>query len=194
MERPASTIAGRGRYLRASKGRVKWETGDCWSREWPLAQCCRRTWAWAQFWWATDLAWRYLCFKCHTCNFAFGVVLCLRTNKIIAFINNEIKLIYNFNICQEFSTIASPALGVSSTIWAMDLWSAAQAGLSSTSLKVCLCCCLTAFITGFINAPKRQRIYSGLCHVRNRAPFLGGNFGLWGGLFSSTECLLISYR
>jgi len=30
--------------------------------------------------------------------------------------------------------------------------------------------------------------------VRNRAPFLGGNFGLWGGLFSSTECLLISYR
>ena len=45
-----------------------------------------------------------------------------------------------------------------------------------------------------MNAPKRQRIYSGLCHVRNRAPFLGGNFGLWGGLFSSTECLLISYR
>ena len=45
-----------------------------------------------------------------------------------------------------------------------------------------------------INAPKRQRIYSGLCHVRNRAPFLGGNFGLWGGIFSCTECLLIHYR
>ena len=37
-------------------------------------------------------------------------------------------------------------------------------------------------------------MYSGLCHVRNRAPFLGGNFGLWGGIFSSMDCLLISYR
>lgn len=44
------------------------------------------------------------------------------------------------------------------------------------------------------NAPRRQRIFSGLCHVRNRAPYLGGNFGLWGGIFSSVDCLLIHYR
>jgi len=37
-------------------------------------------------------------------------------------------------------------------------------------------------------------MFSGLCHVRNRAPFLGGNFGLWGGMFSSMDCLLIAYR
>lgn len=30
--------------------------------------------------------------------------------------------------------------------------------------------------------------------MRNRAPFLGGNFGLWGGIFSSVDCLLIHYR
>ena len=30
--------------------------------------------------------------------------------------------------------------------------------------------------------------------MRNRAPFLGGNFALWGGMFSSMDCLLISYR
>jgi import inner membrane translocase subunit TIM17 len=30
--------------------------------------------------------------------------------------------------------------------------------------------------------------------VRNRAPLLGGNFGLWGGMFSSIECMLIYYR
>lgn len=47
---------------------------------------------------------------------------------------------------------------------------------------------------GLINAPRGQRIFSGLCHVRNRAPFLGGNFALWGGMFSSMDCLLISYR
>ena len=34
----------------------------------------------------------------------------------------------------------------------------------------------------------------GLRHVRNRAAFLGGNFALWGGIFSSCDCLLISYR
>ena len=45
-----------------------------------------------------------------------------------------------------------------------------------------------------IKSPKGQRLIGGLCHVRNRAPFLGGNFGLWGGLFSSMDCLLISYR
>jgi import inner membrane translocase subunit TIM17 len=53
------------------------------------------------------------------------------------------------------------------------------------------------FLLKFIgawNAPKKQRIFSGLCHVRNRAPYLGGNFGLWGGIFSSVECLLIHYR
>ncbi len=37
-------------------------------------------------------------------------------------------------------------------------------------------------------------MYSGFCHVRNRAPLLGGNFGLWGGMFSSIECMLIYYR
>ena len=30
--------------------------------------------------------------------------------------------------------------------------------------------------------------------MRNRAPYLGGNFGLWGGIFSSCDCLLIAYR
>lgn len=31
-------------------------------------------------------------------------------------------------------------------------------------------------------------------HVRNRAPFLGGSFAMWGGVFSSMDCLLIYYR
>lgn len=53
---------------------------------------------------------------------------------------------------------------------------------------------LLYFIKGAWNAPRRQRIYSGFCHVRNRAPLLGGNFGLWGGMFSSIECMLIYYR
>lgn len=50
------------------------------------------------------------------------------------------------------------------------------------------------FHAGAYNAPRKQRMFSGFCHVRNRAPFLGGNFGLWGGIFSSMDCLLIYYR
>lgn len=44
------------------------------------------------------------------------------------------------------------------------------------------------------NAPRRGRILGGLMHVRNRAPFLGGSFAMWGGVFSSMDCLLIYYR
>ena len=63
-----------------------------------------------------------------------------------------------------------------------------------TSQEVSLHLCYNSFSIGLMMAPKRQRIYTGLCHVRNRAPFLGGNFCLWGGLFSATECLMIYYR
>lgn len=58
----------------------------------------------------------------------------------------------------------------------------------------CISGSLIYFCKGAWNAPKRQRIYSGLCHVRNRAPFLGGNFGMWGGIFSLCDCLLVHYR
>ena len=50
------------------------------------------------------------------------------------------------------------------------------------------------FCKGLWNAPRRQRIMGGLMHVRNRAPFLGGSFAMWGGVFSSMDCLLIYYR
>lgn len=50
------------------------------------------------------------------------------------------------------------------------------------------------FLVGVKNAPRRQRILGGLTHVRNRAPFLGGSFAMWGGVFSSMDCLLIYYR
>jgi import inner membrane translocase subunit TIM17 len=49
-------------------------------------------------------------------------------------------------------------------------------------------------LIGSWNAPRRQRIMGGLLHVRNRAPFLGGSFAMWGGVFSSIDCLMIYYR
>lgn len=58
---------------------------------------------------------------------------------------------------------------------------------------------------GLWNAPRGQRMMGGLTLVRNRAPLLGGkelpalivsvgSFAMWGGVFSSMDCLLIYYR
>lgn len=44
------------------------------------------------------------------------------------------------------------------------------------------------------NAPRGQRFLGGLLHIRNRAPFLGGSFAMWGGMFSSIDCLMIYLR
>ena len=31
-------------------------------------------------------------------------------------------------------------------------------------------------------------------HVRNRAPLIGGSFAMWGGCFSTIDCLMLYYR
>jgi len=50
------------------------------------------------------------------------------------------------------------------------------------------------FFKGFFNAPRGQRIISGFRHVSNRAGLLGGSFAMWGGIFSGTDCCLITIR
>ena len=95
-----------------------------------------------------------------------------------------------------FSTIDSLVLAESSKILVTVLLLAVESAPSSTSSKVRhpWQTINSFYVLGVINAPRRQRIWSGLCLVRNRAPFLGGSFGLWGGLFSTFDCMLIHYR
>jgi import inner membrane translocase subunit TIM17 len=47
------------------------------------------------------------------------------------------------------------------------------------------------FVKGLKNSPSGQRFNGALVHMRQRGPVMGGNFAVWGGLFSSFECLLI---
>lgn len=47
---------------------------------------------------------------------------------------------------------------------------------------------------GYRNAPKRQGMKGGLSSMRVRAPILGGNFGVWGGLFAVFDCSLAHVR
>lgn len=39
-----------------------------------------------------------------------------------------------------------------------------------------------------------ERLVGSLSAIKARAPVLGGNFGVWGGLFSTFDCAVKGYR
>lgn len=51
-------------------------------------------------------------------------------------------------------------------------------------------------IKGFINSPTgiNRRFLSSMSAVRTRAPIIGGNFAVWGGVFSTIDCTLVHIR
>lgn len=49
-------------------------------------------------------------------------------------------------------------------------------------------------VAGARNSPSGERIAGSLYAVRARAPVLGGNFAVWGGLFSTFDCALVAMR
>lgn len=51
-------------------------------------------------------------------------------------------------------------------------------------------------IKGFRNAPSgmNRRLLGSLVAVKERAPIVGGNFAVWGGLFSTIDCTLVHIR
>lgn len=52
----------------------------------------------------------------------------------------------------------------------------------------------TYFINGAWHAPRKQRIYGGLCLARDRACYFGGSIAMWAAAFSVTGGLLKYYR
>lgn len=49
-------------------------------------------------------------------------------------------------------------------------------------------------IKGSRASPRGERLAGSLSAIKARAPVLGGNFGVWGGLFSSFDCAVKGYR
>lgn len=49
-------------------------------------------------------------------------------------------------------------------------------------------------IKGFRNSPYGERRIGALTAIKMRAPVLGGNFGVWGGLFSTADCAIKGIR
>ncbi|KAL9054479.1 MAG: hypothetical protein Q9162_004125 [Coniocarpon cinnabarinum] len=47
---------------------------------------------------------------------------------------------------------------------------------------------------GFRNSPHGERRIGMITAVKARAPVLGGNFGVWGGLFSTFDCAVKGIR
>lgn len=50
------------------------------------------------------------------------------------------------------------------------------------------------FVKGYRNSPIGDRLRGALKSMQYRAPVLGGNFSVWGGMFSTFDCALISLR
>ena len=49
-------------------------------------------------------------------------------------------------------------------------------------------------IKGFRNSPYGERRIGALTAIKARAPVLGGNFGVWGGMFSTYDCAVKGIR
>lgn len=49
-------------------------------------------------------------------------------------------------------------------------------------------------VKGFRNSPYGERRIGALTAIKMRAPVLGGNFGVWGGLFSTFDCAVKGIR
>lgn len=51
-------------------------------------------------------------------------------------------------------------------------------------------------ISGFRNAPSGnyRRLYGSIANIKAKAPITGGNFAVWGGLFSALDCSLVYIR
>ena len=49
-------------------------------------------------------------------------------------------------------------------------------------------------VKGARNSPVGERLRGGMMAVKARAPILGGNFAVWGGLFSCFDCTLVAIR
>lgn len=49
-------------------------------------------------------------------------------------------------------------------------------------------------IKGARNSPRGERLPGSLAAIKARAPVLGGNFGVWGGLFTTFDCTIKSVR
>ena len=50
------------------------------------------------------------------------------------------------------------------------------------------------FVKGWRNAPKNQGFSGAIEQVKVRAPVVGGNFAVWGGLFACFDCSLVAVR
>lgn len=49
-------------------------------------------------------------------------------------------------------------------------------------------------VKGFRNSPYGERRIGAITAMKARAPVLGGNFGVWGGLFSTFDCSVKGIR
>eukprot|EP00118_Oscarella_pearsei_P009656 m.56293 g.56293 ORF g.56293 m.56293 type:complete len:171 (+) comp34585_c0_seq2:31-543(+) len=58
----------------------------------------------------------------------------------------------------------------------------------------CLGGAVFSLAKGYRNSPPGAKFRGALSAMKTRAPVLGGNFAVWGGLYSTFDCMLIGIR
>jgi len=53
---------------------------------------------------------------------------------------------------------------------------------------------LFSLIKGWRNSPTGHKFTGSVAAIKTRAPVLGGNFAVWGGMFSTFDCAMVWYR
>jgi len=49
-------------------------------------------------------------------------------------------------------------------------------------------------VKGARNSPRGERLLGSITAIKARVPVIGGNFAVWGGLFSTFDCSLVAIR
>ena len=75
-----------------------------------------------------------------------------------------------------------------------DMLGVAEAGAGRMAMLGAIGGGLWYSVKGARNSPRGERITGSMTAVRARVPVIGGNFAVWGGLFSTFDCSLVAIR
>lgn len=58
----------------------------------------------------------------------------------------------------------------------------------------CLMGAVWHFLRGMYHSPKSEKTFGGIMMMKKRAPILAGSFAMWAGIYSISECTLLTLR
>jgi mitochondrial import inner membrane translocase subunit TIM17 len=77
------------------------------------------------------------------------------------------------------------------------VWHGIKGARNSPRVRLWLDCIGSRLLTRIViivNPPQGERLVGAISTIKARAPVTGGNFGVWGGMFSTFDCAVKGWR